>query len=122
MLVSDDKLLKKLKQLGIKWEDYKIYVDDIEMALMAIEKGWIYSKEQDRMIYDQSASLSVGEGEEDIPPDQYTFKILSQLADTLNPAIKTVFDVPSLHSNGKLPILDLKICVEGGRIRHQFYK
>ena len=120
MLVWDDKLLKKLKQLGIGWEDYKRYVDDIEMVLKAIEKGWVYNREQDRMIFNQSATQS--DGEEDIPPDQYTFKILSQIADTLDPAIKTVFDVPSLHNNGKLPILDLNIWVEGGQIRHQFYK
>ena len=89
------------------------------MALRAIAKGWTYSKEQDKMVFDQSASQNQGM---DIPPDQYTFRILSEIADTLDQDIKTVFDVPSLHSNGKLPILDLAIWVEGNRIRHSFYK
>ena len=51
MLGWESKILKKLNSLGVKHELYKRYVDDIGVALYGFNKGWFYSKEQNKMIY-----------------------------------------------------------------------
>ena len=38
------------------------------------------------------------------------------------PAIQLELDGPSIHEDGKLPILDIKVWVEDFRIRHSFYR
>ena len=44
------------------------------------------------------------------------------MRNTITPMIQMQEDVPSNHSSGKLPILDLDVWVSQGKINHRFYK
>ena len=62
MVLWDEKFLDKLRKLGIRWEDYKKYVNDIETTMMAIEFGWEYDESRDRMVYNQGIVRRQGGG------------------------------------------------------------
>ena len=51
MLGWERKLFQKLTTLGVKIELYKRYVDDIGTALFGFNKGWVYCKNRDKMVY-----------------------------------------------------------------------
>ena len=115
MLGWEAKFLRKLVQLGWEISFYKRYVDDVGSALLALNKGWIYSAEKDKMEY-------VGGGDNGEVDDIRTFKVLCQIGNTIDPNIQLEPDAPSLHGDGILPILDLKVWVENGTIRHRHYR
>ena len=115
MLGWETRFLRKLIRLGWEVNFYKRYVDDVGAALNALNKGWEYSVEKDRMEY--VGGRDTGEAD-----DIRTFRVLCQIGNTIDPNIQLEPDAPSLHEDGKLPILDLKVWIEEGRIRHQFYK
>merc|ERR1712237_304170 len=64
------------------------------------------------------------EGEEDskIKPDAFTASIMRDVANTVMGEIQWTFDAPSLNDDGKCPCLDLKVWVENGEIRFEFFK
>ena len=66
--------------------------------------------------------FSQGGGVESEPDDIRTLRILCDIGNTIDPSIQLEFDAPSMHQDGKLPILDIKVWVEEGRIRHSFYR
>ena len=63
-----------------------------------------------------------GRGVDSEPDDIRTLRILCDIGNTIDPSIQLEFDAPSMHQDGKLPILDIKVWVEEGRIRHRFYR
>ena len=44
MLLWDNKLRDKCKNLGLRFDLYKRYVDDMVLVLRAVGKGWHYNK------------------------------------------------------------------------------
>ena len=115
MLVWESKFLEKLEKLRITTQEYKRYVDDILALLKVINVGWAYDRTQDKMVYNHNRTS-------DLPDDQRTFLILTEIGNTIDSNIQLEYDVPSLHTKGKLPILDLEVWLEGNRIRHGFYR
>ena len=63
-----------------------------------------------------------GDGTESEPDDIRTFRIMCEIGNTIGPVIQLEFDAPSMHHEGKLPILDIKVWIEEGKIRHSFYR
>ena len=58
-----------------------------------------------------------------LEPDVQTFEVLKQIANSLDENIKVTFDVPSLHANKRVPVLDVKFWVDNnGLVQHSFYK
>ena len=57
-----------------------------------------------------------------IKDDLRTFQELVTVGNSVNLNIQLGLDVPLLHFDGKLPILDLKVWVEDNQIRHIFYR
>ena len=49
------------------------------------------------------------EDDKKIPGDKGTMRILSQLANTINPEVQTTFEVPSDFPDKKMPYLDTKV-------------
>ena len=116
MLAWEHAFLNKLKSLGWSLSMYKRYVDDIQGVTMCLNKGWHYDFIKDKMIYSKDHPNS------DLPDDLRTFKELLAIGNSLDTNIQLELDVPSLHNDNKLPILDLKVWVENGILRHEFYK
>ena len=48
--------------------------------------------------------------------------VLAAVANSIDRNIQFTWDVPSLNDDGKLPILDVKVWVDQGAVRHTFYK
>ena len=116
MLLWDEEFLKALKRLGITVELFKRYVDDILMILRSINRGWKYSSTRKKMVYDiEDEDL---EGED----DDYTFRILLEIANGLDDDIQLTYEVPSGHEDGRLPVLDLGLQVVDNKIQHFFYR
>jgi hypothetical protein len=127
MLKWDKLFLRKLKKLKIKVDLYKRYVDDITVVLNAIAEGWVYNVTEDRMEFKGDELDNARETEDGDNDEVRTFKILQAIANSVCPEIQMTFDVPSLHKNKKLPVLDLDIWIgmsESGHqtVRHTFYK
>ena len=58
-----------------------------------------------------------------ISADVRTMKLVCQLANMINPRIKMVYDCPSLHVSGKMPILNLQCWVTGdGFLEWELYR
>ena len=57
-----------------------------------------------------------------LPPDQRTFQILKDISNSIDRNIQMEFDVPSLHSSNRVPVLDLEVWVDvENKIQHSFY-
>ena len=93
----------KLKQLGVKVSLYKRYVDDIVIIARAIEAGWVYGLKERKFIFNPDHEYMA------MAPDLRTMNILKDISNQLDPNIQMTIDVPSVHSNGKLPVVDLEV-------------
>ena len=116
MLWWDRKFLGKLKKLGINLLLYLRYVDDSNMAAESVAPGT-------RFVNDKVSILEEAKQEDaDVPADERTARFLKTVANTILPMIQMEHDCPSNHPSGRLPILDLGVWIENGRIYHQFFK
>ena len=112
MLLWNEMFLNKLRYLGLTEQVYKRFADDI---VMAIEE--ILNK-----TYDNETNTLVPRDSNE-PSDKQTFMVLTQIADSIEDNIKMEYDVPSLHDDKKVIVLDLKVDVyPQGNIRYTFYK
>ena len=116
LLRFDAKLTKRLKDLGFTIDVYKIYVDDITVVGPPLNPGWHYSVEQRKMCWSQEEA-SKGEA-----ADVRSMAAVVAVANTLDPNLQFTSDCPSQQQDGKLPILDIKVWVEDGKVRHTFYR
>ena len=98
MSLWDSRFLDRVRKLGIKLEIYKRYVDDNLIVCPPIIPVWSYDKKSNIMIY--SKDLADKDTDE---PDMRTAKILNQVANKLEPNIQMTFDVPSFHTDKKMP-------------------
>ena len=57
MLLWDNKLVGKCKDLGILMDLYKRYVDDMTIVMRAIGKGWSYNKKKKILEYSDQQYL-----------------------------------------------------------------
>ena len=55
-------------------------------------------------------------------PDLRTMNILKDISNQLDPNIQMTIDVPSVHSNGRLPVLDLEVFLIENKIEFSFDK
>ena len=117
MLAWDRKFLAKLEGLGILILLYKRYVDDVTVVGPVLNPGWSYNAEMDRMQWRNELA-----GSNNVPQDQKTMVVLAAVANSIDRNIQFTWDVPSLNDDGKLPILDVKVWVDQGAVRHTFYK
>lgn len=119
MLKWDELFLQKLSYLKIDLKLYKRYVDDISIVLNSINKGWRYDVRTNSMLHTDDI--------DDRSPQQRTFSILCEIANSINPQIQMTFDVPENHGIKRIPVLDLNMWIsendEGqSRLHHAFYR
>ena len=111
-----------MSTLGIIILLYLRYIDDINLATIALAPGSYFDKNT------QKISIDLGKVAEDknIQKDIRTLKVLRDIADSIVPMLKWEFDTPSSHENERLPVLDLNIWLDGkdntNKIKHSFYQ
>ena len=119
MLNWDKKFLKKVKDIGIILHVYSRFKDDIFISANSLEKGT--KLVEGKLIVDmEKKAEDVGKCDEAL-----TMDIVRQVADEIDPMLKFTIDVPSYHAEGKMPVLDLKVNVNGeksNRIDFEHYE
>ena len=82
------------------------YVDDINTIMNILELGSMFI----------NGGLRVVESEKDRDkqqdPNERCMSLLKSIANDIHPSIKVEVDHPANHSDGKIPILDVKVWVE----------
>ena len=53
--------------------------------------------------------------------DKTTMEHIQEVANTIHPSIQVSIDYPTNHDDGRLPVLDTKQWIEGGKLLHTFY-
>ena len=111
------KLKVKLQKLNIKNHLQSRLVDDITLIPEFIKPGM-------KVVDDKLVFCSQKEKEDrDISDDIRTMTIIQEIANNLDKNTKVTFDVPSLHGDRMVPILDLKVRMnEEGYVEHIFYR
>ena len=62
------------------------------------------------------------EEDEAIEDDLRTMNLLKSISNTINDCIQYTVDCPSLNTDGRVPILDLGVSVEDGKVVHDHYE
>ena len=86
---------------------YNRYVDDCNQALVALTPGTRWDPLQGKMVLKPEFVVP----DNDIPPDQRTKEEIIKMGNSINHMIKLTGDCPSLNSDKKMPVLDLKCWV-----------
>ena len=86
----------------------------------SVNPGWEFSN--NKMVYNEPNESQINE-----KPDKRTFRILNEIANSVEKGIKLTHDVPSCHENGMMPVLDIQTWVDKDhfniqQIHHTFYK
>ena len=116
-----DKLYKdKVEKAGIDIRLYERYVDDSNQVVTVPAPGSVYDAVSEKVVIDANQV----EADNDISDDVRTAKVMTDIANTVIPGIIMEFDVPSNNTDGKMPILDMKVWLEPseGNILFQHYQ
>jgi hypothetical protein len=107
MMWWERKMMEKMRRLKIVIELYKRYIDDMNV-LTEVNRNKKLDEEGELI------EKTVQEIEEEIEKedDELTMELIREIADSIEPMIKTEADYPSKHENKMLPILDLQVKME----------
>ena len=88
----------------------------------AVAPGWRFDPKRCKLVYDKQREVE----DRNISDTIRTAKILAEVANSIYPNIQITTDYPKNNSDGRMPILDLKIWVSRDKsiptISHTFYK
>ena len=96
--------LERAQQAGVKMKVYERYVDDSNQVAEVPPPGARYDRERRKIVIDRSI-----EEEERKEDDERLAGLLKEVANSIMPCIQMEADWPSKNTDGKLPILDLKV-------------
>ena len=117
MLLWDLAVLNKFKRMGIKVSLYKRYVDNIVIVLRQINPGWYFDVRKGKLLFNPEYEYI------NLEPDLRTFAVLKDIVNQQDEDIQMTIDVPSLHSNRRLPVLDLEVfLIQNKKIEFSFLK
>ena len=89
------------------------YVDDINLTVSYIEKGYSWMEEQD--VSGKKKNINM----------ERTMTLIKELGDKLVPGVKLTIDIPEFYNISKCPILDIQVWMEEDEepsvIRHTFF-
>ena len=120
MLAWDRRLLRTLKKAmqGISWTLYMLlrYVDDSNAATDEVPLGARFENGK--------VKIKKNKVEEDrqVPGDVRTARLVQEIANGICNFIKMEIDCPSMNPDNKVPILDLKVGVQGDKIVYEHYR
>ena len=89
---------------GLDIDMYERFIDDTDILSGVIQPGWRYCNQSENVVFKKEWM----EEDEILEEDKRTALVMRDVANTVHPMIQMEIDFPSNHSDGKLPILDLK--------------
>ena len=102
----DKELLRKLEELNIEVLLYKRYVDDVNIIFVAPDAKTEYITNDEGR-----GQLVFNEGRE-VGKEENGMIILKKVGNTIHNSIQVKTDYPSLHTDNKLLLLDIKRWIE----------
>ena len=98
----------------------KTCIDDNTVAMKSVDAGVRFDADRMNMV----VVPEFGESGKEIPEDKRTMIELNKIANTIYECVQFTTDCPSNHQEGegKMPVLDTKMYVEGNAIRYEFYE
>ena len=106
MVWWDREFKRKLQELNIQLNLHERYVDDTNLVGRQTAVGARYDGEQILI-----TNESVIEDEE-LQDDERTMKLLQSIANTIHPSIRMTIDYPSRYTDGKVPMLNVRMWIE----------
>ena len=94
----------------------KVYVDDVNVVTEELPPGPRFIEGQLTIIEEEV------ENDNTISGDIKTAKVLQEVVNSILPYLKFTVDSPSNHPDGWMPVLDLKVTVQGNQIQHAHYR
>ena len=94
----------------------KVYVDDVNVVTEELPPGTRFIEGLLTIIEEEV------ENDNTISGDIRTAKVLQEVANSILPYLKFTVDSPSNHPDGWMPVLDLKVRVQGNQIQHAHYR
>ena len=113
MVWWDRQFKERLRQVNQQLNLHERYVDDSNVVTMAVERGARYDGE--RLI----VSEETFQQDEGIPADKRTMLVLQEIASHIHPSIRLTIDYPSNNTDGKVPMLNVKMWIEDINARRQ---
>ena len=108
----------KVKELDLSIDLYKRFKDDCNIVMEGIPLELDYDDSTAVMVRKSTTQLGG-----DISVESHTAKVLNRIADSIHEMINFTSDIPSNHSDGFLPVLDVKVQLsECGNIIYQFFE
>ena len=96
-----------LKKLKLEVELVKSFVDDVTKIAAALDPGVRFDESKMKMVkYEHLV-----EGDKNVSEDVRTMEELKKIANTVFNCVQFTTDCPSMHEEGKFPVLDLQLCV-----------
>ena len=92
------------------------YVDDVMVGMKGLQRGTV--RENHVLVIDGEKE----ESDRDVSLDVVSARIVVDIANLLEDDITMTFDTPSLHSEGKMPVLDMNVWTEDDLIFFSFYE
>ena len=111
--------MSRLLDLGIVKRLCRRYVDDVNMAADELPVGTRFA---DGGLFADEEAI---ECDMLTPGDKRTMEVVKSVGNSIHWSIQLEIDCPSNHEDGKMPSLDLKLCVRDvdgtKKIVHEFY-
>ena len=107
MVFSNKQFLRKCAELNILLLIFKRYVDDINNLAKYIGPGYVYdgvrlTRDPDKEVIDRNREN-----------DEVMMELLRDIGNSIHPSIQLTTDYPSNNSDKKMPILNLRVWIDG---------
>ena len=117
MMFWDKMYLRNVRKAGMNMLLFKRFVDDSNQVAKAPPAGYEYDKESAKIVYDDSTIVL------DETANTRLARILKEIANEVMEGILMEEDHPNKHEDNKMPILDMKVWMNGEkRILYQHYE
>ena len=118
MLEWDRRFLELARDNQLTTYMYKRYVDDSAEGMEALKPGLRWSEEEGRMLLHPHLI------EEDLAmePDSRSMKEVVKMGNSIFAMVQLTGDCPSENPNGKMPLLNTEVWVEGNVVQYQDFR
>ena len=103
MVWWDRRLRERLEGIGIHLPLHERYVDDTNLTMKRTEVGARYNGE--RLVFTGESRIE----DEGMQDDKRTMLLIQAVTTHIHPSIRMTIDYPSNHTDGKVPMLDVKM-------------
>ena len=118
MLEWDRRFLELARNNQLTTYMYKRYVDDSAEGMKALKPGLRWSEEEGRMLLHPHLI------EEDLAldPDSRSMREVVKMGNSIFDMVQLTGDCPSLNQNGKMPLLNTEVWVEGNKVQYRDFR